>query len=135
MTLREAIVAHLTSRPAITALVGKRIHPGELPENSPVPAIAFSGVSRVGVENLEGPSGLVAIRFQFDCWAKRITQAEAVGDQLRLALDGFAGVMGGPGGVEVSPARLLDRRDLFNHALDLHGDSLDFEVWACEPTA
>jgi hypothetical protein len=109
--IEEALVAYLTTHPGLSALIGTRLYPRPLPQRPTLPAVTYFRVS--GPRDLahDGPVGLAHPRFQFDCWGADTLAAIQTANQLRLALDGFSGLMGGVGGVEVHLAEVVGDHD------------------------
>lgn len=95
MTLQGgAIYAHLQTRPGLTALIGDRVYPRRMPRAATFPLVLYTRVgTRRGLSH-SGPDGLAEPRIQFDVWARDPDLADAVAEQLRLALHGYRGQMG-----------------------------------------
>lgn len=136
MTIEEAIRTYLGGVSAVTALVGSgtsaRIYPQVLPQSPTYPAVVYFVVSNPVVESHGGNSALAHPRFQIDCWSPDYIQAKTVAMEIRRALQGFKGLMGGVGGVEVDAINFEDGsagRDVFDDELQLHGVQMDCIVW------
>jgi RNase P/RNase MRP subunit POP5 len=80
---------------AVTALVGQRVYPEQLPQKPTLPAITYSQVSAVRVRDLSGPAGKARRRISFSCWATTHDMAHQVADALRQSIDPFYGDMHG----------------------------------------
>lgn len=124
----EAVYAQLSGFSALTALVGTRIYPVEAPANAVRPYVVFFTVSNVRVNHLSGPAEVTNPRLQIDGYAARYIDAQAIAEQVRAALDGFAGTSGG---VEVLAVTCIDGRDFYEDSANppLHRASLDFSLW------
>lgn len=100
MSIETAFFTYLSSKSAITDLVGTNIWKGHLPQSYATadvwtsPAITFSKVSEVHDHNLDGGSGCARARIQVDCWASTAAVAENIAEQIRLVLQGYAGSIG-----------------------------------------
>lgn len=130
MRLEQALYNRLSTYSALTALVGDRINPVRLPQGTAYPAVSYFRVSRPTRRTFGGNTAIASPRFQFDCWAKRYTDAKAVADQLIAALNNFSGTMGGTGGVEVQDIELMNEMDDdFLDTADLYHVVLEFTVW------
>jgi hypothetical protein len=90
----ESLVYLLTHNAGVTALVGTRIHPGKLPDGfsldegtDDLPAIAYTLVTerQAIAQKIRRP------HYQLTVFAKTYTDALAVADACRLALDGYEG--------------------------------------------
>lgn len=128
--------AKLSSAAAISALVGSgaaaRIHPVILPQNPVLPAISYQRIDAEHVHDHGGMSGLAHARMQLDCWDDDYAGARDLAEKVRLALDGFTGVVGS---TTFGAIWLLDERDLYDDAPLFYRRSMDFDVWYQIPTS
>ena len=118
MTLEQAVYAYLSGFAGLTALVGNRIYPRRLPQDANYPAVTYQRISRLPIRT-SGTVPATRSRFQFTCWGADVPgvksgydQAKAVAEQVRLALQNYAGLMGGTGGVNVLDATLENEIDI-----------------------
>lgn len=82
--------------------VGERIYPLTLPKGAALPALVYQLIPSDGplhshsdAHTGEGASSMFnRVRVQFSCWAGDYDAAEALGDELMAALDGFRGLWG-----------------------------------------
>lgn len=80
----EVIVDKLTGHAGLSALIGTRVYPAQLPQRPTLPAVTFFRVSTQHVQH-RGNGGYSALRrprYQFDCWAETIKQARQVAEAL-----------------------------------------------------
>ncbi len=94
--IRRAIVNHLKAAPGVTAVLGGRIYPLEIPQNletSPAASVALSSATRS--HSKEGPMGLVQAEIFVVCWSRRVLEAEDAANAVRKELDGFRGPLEG----------------------------------------
>ena len=91
MTVEADLYTRLTTHAGLSALLGTRVYPVHVDQAAARPFMRYQRISRVGVRSINGPSGLVDARFQFDVWADDFDGARAVAVQLRAALDGYTG--------------------------------------------
>lgn len=99
MTLEDAIYQKLLSDPDVTAIVGSgkdaRIFPMILQQNTPFPAVHFSRVSADRTYSMDGKTGLVAARFQFESYSNKTPEeVKTLSEAIRRALEGFCGNVG-----------------------------------------
>lgn len=137
LTIMAAIVTILLGDATVTGLVGDRIYPVYVPQNTPMPAITIQRISAPRVHTFDGPSGMVKSRYQFNSWGTTYGSVEQVVEALRLAIDGFVGTVGGrviqgissddEGDNPVIPAGTDKLRRM--------GDSMDFDVVYNEATS
>jgi hypothetical protein len=127
------IYSRLTGFAGLSALVGTRLYPSVLPENPTYPAISYRRIDAPNVAQTHEatPAGLARPRFQFDCWGTTATSAKAVGEQVRLALEGYQNKAANP---RIDGIILADRRDGPRETgSNLYRDILDFFIWHSEP--
>jgi hypothetical protein len=118
--------AMILADPAVKALVVDRVHPVILPQPVDLPAVVLNVVSVVPVMSHAGPSGLMKVRVQVDCYGKTYLDAAKVAQALRTLLSGFRGFARGSN----VPAVFLEaERDLYDSDLVLYRRSQDFIVW------
>lgn len=90
MTWEADLVAHLRADSGIAAVVGDRIYPVVLPQNSAKPAITYQEITGIPQTDLSGDDGdLMEIRVQVDCWGENprgYTAASALADLVRVRL-------------------------------------------------
>lgn len=135
MTMEEALYAYLSTYAGLTALIGTRVYPFVLPQNAAKPAVTFQRVDTPREYTHDGYAGLAHPRFQFACFALSQPASAAVAEQIRLALQGYTGTMGGVGGVVVQFAVVVDQRDGYENDTKLFSTALDVIIWHEEATA
>lgn len=98
MSIETALHTYLSAKSEITSIVGTRLWRGHLPQsfNWASPALTFWKVSEVHDHNIDGGGGCARARIQVDCWHKSSSTAvvDDLAEQVRLALQGFDGLMG-----------------------------------------
>lgn len=126
MTIYEAIYARLTGFAGLAALVGDRVYPNTMPQDTTKPAVAYRLVTddTPQPQQLVGEPDLIRARFQFDSYAKKYDDANAVRLQIRRALKRWEQT--GPPVVQVAFA--LSNVDLYEQDTELHNCSSDFEI-------
>lgn len=129
MTIEAAITKHLTEAAGLAGVLGGRVYPKHLPQNPTYPAIAYHRISGPREHSHDGSSGLAHPRFQLDLFARTHVAAKDLAEKVRLALDGYKGVMGGVGGVDVNGAFLEDDDDGYDDDLKVYWWRMDFTVW------
>ena len=86
--------AYLLANAPVAALIATRMYPLLLPQNAVLPAVTYQVISDVHELNQSEPGGLPVIRLQYTCWADSYLAAQTLAAAIRVALDGFTGVMG-----------------------------------------
>lgn len=89
--LANLLLAHAP----LVALVGNRIQWDTLPQGSAMPSIVMFVISGVTDYTMQGASGYVQTRVQFDCRGTTAASARAVAEDLEARLSGFRGEFGG----------------------------------------
>jgi hypothetical protein len=87
MSAESTLYGWLSNYAPLIALVGDRIHPGAIPADVDLPAIAFA---RQGTDPINTVSGLTIGEFasmSIQCWAANQTTADPVADQVIAALN------------------------------------------------
>ncbi len=97
----------------------------KLPSNTSLPAITFFKVSGPRDQTQEGPSGLVAARFQVTSWGDNYTTSKRLSEQVRFALDGFRGAMFD---VRIDGIELLNEMDDNDPEPNIFKTIMDFRV-------
>lgn len=125
MIIEEGLSAYVTAVTAVQALIVARFYPLRLPENPTYPAATYQRISGPRVHSQTGPSQLAYPRFQLDCYASTYLGAKAVAGALRVALDGYKGLMGT---VAVGSVLFMDDRDFYDPATRIWRVSMDIIV-------
>ena len=129
--LRPGLRAFLLADAQISAMVGgERVHGVKLPAGIMVgPSIVYSQISETTDHTMDGPSGLVTSRYQFDAWAESSDEAHRLGFLVKDRLDGYRGPMGSDDTlVEVQGVFAEDARANYDSNADLHRLSRDFFI-------
>lgn len=94
MTIEEGFVAYVLAQSAITTLIGTRIMPAPLRQDSDLPAVSYQLISQRDDVLHDGPQGLPDARLQLDCWADSYASARALAEAIRTAVHAYRGMMG-----------------------------------------
>lgn len=128
--IQEALFEHLEKDSNISDRVGSRIYPSRRSDsNRTTPYLVYSEVSADTIRSLNGPSGLAKTRVQTDAYSPKKAIARLLGRDVRLALDGYDGMMGLTETVMVQGVTLEDRQDLYEEDPQLHRRRQDFFIW------
>lgn len=123
----EVIYTKLTGYAALSALIGARVYPGQLPQRPTLPAICYARVSTTAVQTRDnaGRAGLERPRYQFDCWATTRKEARQVAAELRYALATFPQ----SSNPRVDVALLQNDFDDYEPDTDRHRAIVDVFIW------
>lgn len=131
MSIRDDLRTYLLTKTAFTTLVGSgddaRVYPGFQPQGVTLPAVVLDTISDSPEHTTDGHCSLTVARLQVQCWGKTPDSAQAVAEQVRLAVDGYRGTWGsttinqafkldGEDGEE--PAADNEPRRRFSHTVD-----------------
>lgn len=135
MSIETAFFSYLTSKAAITSLVGTRIYPLLAPDTPTYPHITYTVFGEGHDHSLEGATGLVDLTMQVDVWSKTPATRTLITEALRNALDGFSGDMGTEN-LSIRSCLLSDRAHFFDRDDEGGGifyrTSMDFSIWHVE---
>jgi hypothetical protein len=101
-SIEEALITLIKTSTEITALVGDRIKPVELPLNCPLPAISYTIIS----DPKHQVAGLP--RVQLSVYTLSYPQVKLISDSLRDLLAGYTGVIDGKHIIRISPENSND---------------------------
>lgn len=125
MMLEEALYSYLSGHAGLTALVAARIYPVALPQSTTLPAVTFLRVDAPTLQTFCGTAKTRA-RVQVSAWGTTHIQALTVAEQVRAALDNYAGLMGGGVYCDVT---LLSDHSFNDSEPGWYQLVSDFEVW------
>lgn len=123
MTIEQAIYTHLTAAPRSLT-----VYPVRLPQDPPLPAVTYTRVATPMIRTIRGGKVYNPV-FQFDCWAESYAGAKGLAASVRDVLDGFSGLLGGPGGVSVEAAYVRSERDDYEAIPGIYRVILEVEFW------
>lgn len=133
--IHEELRTYLLSKDAVSDLVGgTRIFPGIIPKGKEQPAVMYQRISSYRVRSMTGSSNLTKTRFQLSCWATLYKSAHQLAENIRLAVDGFSGVMGS---TPVNAVFIEDQDEDNEPAIGSEADKrfvvrLDISIWHYE---
>lgn len=113
MKLEVGIHAHLKNNPGVAALVGTRIYPIKMPQDSPLPAVVYQRVSKVRGHAFDGESGDVESRYHISTFAATLAQAMQVSSAVRSSLKPFFKAPGTLNGVHIGGVFLENEFPIF----------------------
>ena len=130
MDIYDAIVAKLKATAALTALVGTRIYPDEVPQGKLFPAVFYMTVSDVKDHYLTEMSDLEAPNIQLTTYADDKDGAAAVAEVIKDTLSDYQGTLSG---ITIQCIRLINELPSMYKSADgttkIFTHDLEFEVW------
>lgn len=124
-TVEEALKASLVADSGVKAIT-TRCYPGDLGQNPTYPLILYFKVTGVRDHCLQGPTGLATPRFQIEAWAETYSEAKALANAIRKALDGKKFTVDT---VVISSILIQSERDFYEPAVSCHRIIQDYTVW------
>lgn len=97
MRAEKVVYALLTGSQALTALVGSKIYPGLIPQNTPMPAVSYELISSVDIAPINAQAGGVVLRsrVQVSVLARTYAEVKAIQEAVREALLFRSGLIAG----------------------------------------
>lgn len=124
-TIRSIALADAT----VSALVGTRVYPNELPQNVDLPAAVISVVSDVPEHSFTNSMAttLRSVRVQIDCYARTSASGGAYerAHALAEAMINAVGTLSSPD----FSSNLETSRDIYDNVSQFHRVSIDLTVW------
>lgn len=133
MAAEKAIVSLLGAAGPVTALVGTRIYPLQVPQDAVLPALVFETISDTPLDRLDAAAAynLVQARISVSVVASHYADVKAVLSAVRAACRYQRGLLGGVQVVSVLPDGTGP--DLRDPDMALYSQSVDFLVTHHEP--
>lgn len=130
MEIYEAFTAYLKAHPGLTALIGQRIFPDEIPQGTALPCVSYMEISDVPDHLYSGQDTLEHPIYQFTAYAATKNQARAVARQIQNALSDYSGLMSG---IEVQKIELQNRVAALVKSTDgtskTYTENLEYEIY------
>lgn len=128
-----AVYKLLTDDATVGGLVSTRVYPVVVPQGSSLPYISYQRVASRHVHSMDGVAGLAETTIQIDCYASTYSGGKALGEAVRLALDGYTGtpVGGGTviGGILLDGINDAPETPQTGGETIVHRVSMDFVIW------
>ena len=129
MEIEEALTSYLLDFSGLTALIGDKLYPDEIPQGIKLPAVIYSKVSDVKDHTLVGQNRLESPMIQFAAFVGSKTAARAIANQLKAALCDFQGELSG---LEIQYIRLENEISSLEKSSDgiikINTEILEFEI-------
>jgi len=126
--LAESLQGYLRVHGGLSALIGTRVYPMQVPQRPTLPAVTYQQISRRPVHVKPGViRPIVAVRMQFDVLATSYSDVDAVAGQLRSALYGFGATV-----PWTYSALVQSERDFDAPELQQFRRSVDVMIWYAE---
>ena len=127
MPVEAEIYTRLSGYSALTDLVGTRIFPNQLPQNTTLPAITYHRVSGQRFSAMSGDSGVVKARFQFDIWGDGVKSYKPCID-IREALRGALQRYSQTTGTRIFDIYFLNEFEEYDKVTETQHLVIDYEI-------
>lgn len=127
--VRPAIRTLLINNAAVSAIIGQRVYPNQLPQGVRSPSVVYNRITGRAEYTLAGSGGLLEDLFQIDSIAVDSDSATNLALAVHDALSAFKGPISG---VTVRGIFRQNLRDLFDEAVQLNRMAGDYVVWYAE---
>jgi hypothetical protein len=129
--VRFGLVELLSSNASINAIVAGRIFPVKMQQGETRDSIVYNRITELETYKMDGPSGLLSTRYQFDAWSQSADSAVVLADLVKEQLGGFSGriMFDPPNYVNVLGIFLINGRDDWDNLALMYRVSRDYYVW------
>lgn len=93
LSIEVAVRSLLLASSSLSAVVGVRIAPGSVSEQTAMPYIVYNRFASDHQNHMQGASGLVFARIQLDLFAETWAHIEAMTEAIRNRIDGYRGTV------------------------------------------
>lgn len=125
MSFEKDFIAYMLTVTSITDLVGNRIYPLNVRQETEMPAISVQRITVVPVEHQGGQATVMKSLFQVNSWGANYQESKDLAETIRLALDAYSGTMGGE---TARIVRFLDEGDDFQPETEEVRTTQEYEV-------
>jgi hypothetical protein len=122
----QGITNLLLANPGVATLIGARVSPVELPQDSALPAVVYRTISSVAKQTLD-TAGMTRLRLEVDCWGSKFGDADATRYAVIKALEQYSGVLSD--GTFLQDVQTIQQMDFFEHDLLLYGCMVEFYLF------
>ena len=124
MTIEEALKIYLFSQTLITDIVGSRIYPMILPQDTEYPALTYFQVSNPVQHEVD----IAYPRFQISNWAETYAEVKALLNAGKEVLQRYKGMMGGGSGIKVTQIIFLNSFDIYDPETGIYHIPADYKI-------
>lgn len=116
------LVAVLSEDATVAGLVGARIFPVVVRQETALPALTYARLSSERTYVMAGAGHWTTVQIGITAWAAEYAQARALADAVRRSLDGYTA------GAGIEVASVVDGADEYEGTLDVFGCALQVTV-------
>jgi hypothetical protein len=138
--VRFGLVELLTSNASINAIVAGRVYPVKMKQGETRDSIVYNRITEFETYKMDGPSGLVSARYQFDVWSRSADSATLLSNLVKEQFGGYRGrVAFDPPSldnyVDVQLIEVVTGRDGYDNEALMYLVSKDYFIWYEERNA
>lgn len=119
MTALSAVLFTIRNDATVTGLVGTRVYPDFLPEDSQKPAVIAYVSTEVSENVIDGFLGFETATIRVEAYGRSRSEADGVIQAARMSLNGMFGVVNG------TPIKSLSQNTGILHLIDKPNDGTD----------
>jgi len=125
--IESVIYSRLSGYAGLTALVGTRIYPNFVPQNTAAPCVSFQLVASVEPQAMGAGTGVIRSRFQFSVFVAKdnLLSGKNVMAQVKAALKRYRDSGSSP---VVQDTFFLNEVDIYDSETEEHQLIVDFEI-------
>jgi hypothetical protein len=128
--VEEAIYNRATTFAGISALIGTRAYPLQLPQQPTLPALTYTRISNERVSAMGADATVARARIQLSAWGATFTSAKTLAKQI---LSGFQRFKGTFAGIVIHDCFILNEIDLYDSDALIYQVITDIDVIYTEP--
>ena len=106
---------YLLTKSTVTAIIGTRIYPSNLPQNATLPALVYDVFTGHPDDVLTGSSGSFTASVDVECISLNHITSNDLAEQIRLVTQGYFGAMGDE---QCNACRLIGRVESYENPID-----------------
>jgi len=125
-SVAAAIRDRLVNESTVSAIVGNRVYRSVLPQNPVFPALVLDVLIDKPRDTIDGAASLFRADIQVDCWSQKASEAAALAEAVRLALQGYRGTHLS---VKLRGIYITEQLDGFEPEVSDYKQILRFGVW------
>ncbi len=123
--IEDGIFARLSGFAGLGVLVDARIFNNKAPQETDYPLLIFQEISGTSVMSHQGLSCLAFDRFQFAAYANSAEIASDIRQQVKAALAGFVGTVGG---VEIQSGIIVGKTTSYDNDFKKYRATVDINI-------
>lgn len=129
MFIEQALTSYLLSHTGLKALIGTKLYPEEIPQNTKLPAVYYLTISDTKDHILDGQCNVESPYIQWTVCAASKSSAKAVAEQIKSALCDYRGTLSG---IKIQKIELQNELPSFEKSADgtikIYTHDLEFQI-------